>query len=161
MSPRNRPLRPCRAWSKPLKTSSDLYYPEDRPEGHPWFLFTEPRNYGKKRHGQWKTRWRADPGKASKNADERKENELNSPWYSMTTREITPMYTRDGYEREALAVAAARLSHQALSWSDRTRYPAPLHAALQMDLGHPQFRRSEPKDAESLEILREARGGDA
>lgn len=87
--------------------------------------------------------------------------ENNSPWYSMTTREITPMYTRDGYEREALAVAAARLSHQALSWSDRTRYPAPLHAALQMDLGHPQFRRSEPKDPESLEILREAREGDA
>ncbi|MEU9315779.1 RNaseH domain-containing protein [Streptomyces sp. NPDC048295] len=147
--------------TKPLKTSSDLYYPEERPEGHPWFLFTEPRNYGKKRHGQWKTRWRADPGKASKNADERKENELNSPWYSMTTREITPMYTRSGYEREALAVAAARLSHQALSWSDRTRYPAPLHAALQMDLGHPQFRRSEPKDQESIEILKEACGTDA
>ncbi|MFD8283491.1 RNaseH domain-containing protein [Streptomyces solisilvae] len=147
--------------TKTLKTSSDLYYPEDRPEGHPWFLFTEPRNYGKKRHGQWKSRWRADPGKASKNADERKENELNSPWYSMTTREITPMYARDGYDRETLAVAAARLSHQALSWSDRTRYPAPLHAALQMDLGHPQFRRSEPKDPESAEILREARGADS
>ncbi|MFF8549169.1 RNaseH domain-containing protein [Streptomyces albidoflavus] len=110
---------------------------------------------------QWKTRWRADPGKASKNADERKENELNSPWYSMTTREITPMHTRNGYEREALAVAAARLSHQALSWSDRTRYPAPLHAALQMDLGHPQFRRSEPKDQASLDILKEACGTDA
>lgn len=143
-----------------VKTSSDLYYPEARPEGHPWFLFTEPRNYGKKRHGQWKTRWRADPGKASKNADERKENELNSPWYSMTTREITPMHTRDGYDRETLAVAAARLSHQALSWSDRTRYPAPLHAALQMDLGHPQYRRSAPKDTESIEILTEASGTD-
>ncbi|GHH96233.1 hypothetical protein GCM10017779_66900 [Streptomyces capillispiralis] len=144
-----------------LKTSSDLYYPEDRPEGHPWFLFTVPRNYGKKRHGQWKTRWRADPGKASKNADERRENELNSPWYSMTTREITPMYTRKGYDREILAVAAARLSHQAISWSDRTRYPAPLHAALQMDLGHPQYRRSAPKDPESVEILNAANGIDA
>lgn len=143
-----------------VKTSSDLYYPEDRAEGHPWFLFTEPRNYGKKRHGQWKTRWRADPGKASKNADERKENELNSPWYSMTTREITPMHTRDGYDRETLAVAAARLSHQAISWSDRTRYAAPLHAALQMDLGHPQYRRSAPKDPESIEILKEATGAD-
>ncbi|MFI7356075.1 RNaseH domain-containing protein [Streptomyces avidinii] len=143
-----------------VKTSSDLYYPDDQSEGHPWFLFTEPRNYGKKRHGQWKTRWRADPGKASKNADERKENELNSPWYSMTTREITPMHTRDGYDRETLAVAAARLSHQALSWSDRTRYPAPLHAALQMDLGHPQYRRSAPKDDESIEILKEANGAD-
>ncbi|MET8160387.1 RNaseH domain-containing protein [Sphaerisporangium sp. NPDC005289] len=144
----------------PLKTSSDLYYPADQSEGHPWFLFTEPRNYGKKRHGQWKTRWRADPGQASKNADERKENELNAPWYAMTTREITPMYTRDGYNREPLAVAAARLSHQALSWSDRTRYPAPLHAALQMDLGHPQYRRSAPKDPESMEILRQATGND-
>lgn len=144
-----------------VKTSSDLYYPQGQSEGHPWFLFTQPRNYGKKRHGQWKTRWRADPGKASKNADERKENELNSPWYSMTTREITPMYTQDGYDRETLAVAAARLSHQAISWSDRTRYPAPLHAALQMDLGHPQYRRSEPKDFESLEILKEAKGTDS
>lgn len=143
-----------------VKTSSDLYFPEDRPDGHPWFLFTEPRNYGKKRHGQWQTRWRADPGNASENAEERKENELNSPWYSMTTREITPMYTREGYDRESLAVAAARLCHQAISWSDRTRYPAPLHAALQMDLGHPQYRRSAPQDRESIEILEAASGID-
>ncbi|MEU5581033.1 RNaseH domain-containing protein [Streptomyces huasconensis] len=60
-------------------------------------------------------RWRADPGKASKNADKRKENELNAPWHSMTTREITSMHARDGYDREILAVAAARLCHQALS----------------------------------------------
>ncbi|GAA1018932.1 hypothetical protein Aple_025280 [Acrocarpospora pleiomorpha] len=143
---------------KVIKTSSDLYYPADRPEGHSWFLYTEPRNYGKKRHGQYKSRWRAEAGKASDRADERKENELNSPWYAMTTREITPMYTQPDFDRAALAVATARLSHHALSWSDRTRYPAPLHAALQMDLDHPQFRRSVPKDADAQKILADATG---
>jgi hypothetical protein len=138
------------------KTSDQLAFPPNRPPDHPWFLFTVPRNYSRKRHGQWKTRWRAKPGVASTDAAERRENELNAPWYSTTTREINPMYTRAGYDREALAVAAARLSHQALSWSDRTRYPAPLHAALQMDLDHPQFRRSKPTDPESLDILRDA-----
>lgn len=145
---------------KIVKTSSDLYCPEGQPEGHPWFLYTVPRNYGKKRHGQHKTRWQAKPGVASDKADEREENELNSPWYAMTTREITPMFTRPGYEREAIAVAVARLSHQALSWSDRTRYPAPLHAALQLDLDHPQFRRSAPKiwEREERQIIEDALG---
>lgn len=143
---------------KTVKTSSDLYCPEGRPEGHPWFLYTEPRNYGKKRHGQHKTRWHAKPGVASENKDEREENELNSPWYAMTTREITPMFTRPGFDREAIAVAVARLSHQALSWSDRTRYPAPLHAALQLDVDHPQFRRSAPKIWEERQILEAALG---
>ncbi|MFF3787762.1 hypothetical protein [Streptomyces sp. NPDC001933] len=40
----------------------------------PGLQITEPRNYRKRRHGQRKTRWRADAGKASKNADERKES---------------------------------------------------------------------------------------
>jgi hypothetical protein len=74
----------------------------------------------------------------------------------MTTREIVPMYTRAGYDRESLAVAAARLSHQAISWADRTRYPAPLHAALQMDLSHPEFRRSRSTKPEDQKILDDA-----
>ncbi|MER8073709.1 RNaseH domain-containing protein [Streptomyces sp. NPDC094034] len=69
------------------------------------------------------------------------ESELNSPWYAMTTRGIALLYTQPGYDQEALAVAVARLCHQALSWCDRTRYPAPLHAALQMDLDHPRYRK--------------------
>jgi hypothetical protein len=144
---------------KEIKTSSDLYYPTNKPEGHPWFLFTEPRNYGRKRYGAQKTRWRADPARATGDGDF-EENEMNSPWYAMTTREITPLYTQPGYDREALAVAVARLCHQALSWCDRTRYPAPLHAALQMDLDHPQYRRSAPKDDdEQQHIIAEASGG--
>ncbi|GLF95259.1 RNaseH domain-containing protein [Streptomyces yaizuensis] len=139
-----------------IKTSSELYQPADPADGHPWFLFTEPRNYGKKRHGQHMTRWRANPGVASASADERRENELNAPWYAMTTREITPLHTQNQYSREALATATARLSHQALSWTDRTRYPAPLHAALQMDLDHPQYRRSAPDDIETSKILENA-----
>ncbi|MBR7839961.1 DUF3893 domain-containing protein, partial [Actinospica durhamensis] len=73
---------------KMIKTSSDLYYPAGKPEGHPYFLFTQPRNYGKKRYGQHKTRWRAELAKKSGTDGDFEENELNSPWYTMTTREI-------------------------------------------------------------------------
>ncbi|MFF9337319.1 RNaseH domain-containing protein [Streptomyces albogriseolus] len=30
------------------------------------------------------------------------------------------------------------------AWSNRTRYPVHLHAAQQMDLDHPQYRRHRP-----------------
>jgi hypothetical protein len=144
--------------AKEIKTSKDLFYPPGKPEGHSWFLFTEPRNYGRNRYGARKTRWRADlTKKTGDNGFE--ENEMSAPWYAMTTREIAPLYTQPGYDREALAVAVARLCHQALSWCDRTRYPAPLHAALQMDLDHPQYRRSAPIDDEQQHILAEATGG--
>ncbi|MFI1727709.1 RNaseH domain-containing protein [Streptomyces acidicola] len=36
--------------------------------------------------------------------------------------------------------------HQTIAWSDRSRYPMPLHSAKQLDLGHPQYRRSAPPE---------------
>ncbi|MFI9788622.1 RNaseH domain-containing protein [Kitasatospora sp. NPDC051984] len=65
----------------------------------------------------------------------------------------------EGLTREGLAVATARMCDQALSWSDRTKYPAPLHAALQMDLDHPNLRRSAPREYEDRAILAEAVDG--
>ncbi|WP_363319928.1 RNaseH domain-containing protein [Nocardiopsis exhalans] len=54
--------------------------------------------------------------------------------------------------RIVIAAAPVRLSHQPISWCDRSRYPAPLHAAKQMDLDHPQYRRSAlPEEQSSAE----------
>ncbi|MEW1913993.1 RNaseH domain-containing protein [Kitasatospora sp. NPDC085895] len=136
-----------------IKMSSELFRPSDAGPDSSWWVVTEPRNYGKTRFGQWKTRWRALPEKVGTQT----ESELKAPWYSMTCREITPMFVRgEGLTREGLAVATARMCDQALSWSDRTKYPAPLHAALQMDLDHPNFRRSAPREYEDRTILSEA-----
>ncbi|MFD7881879.1 RNaseH domain-containing protein [Streptomyces bauhiniae] len=126
-----------------IKVSQYLAWPGHQPEGHPWFLFSESRTHNRSRLGDDRTRWRA-----SDERDTRGDSELNGNWHSITTREINPMFTRR-HSREDLAQAAARLSHQALAWSERTRYPAPLHAALQMDLDHPQYRRSAPSDKEA------------
>ncbi|MDJ1130815.1 RNaseH domain-containing protein [Streptomyces iconiensis] len=40
----------------------------------------------------------------------------------------------------------ARLWHQTIAWFDRSRYPVPLHAAKQLDLDHPKYRRSAPPE---------------
>ncbi|WP_032769977.1 RNaseH domain-containing protein [Streptomyces sp. CNS654] len=56
-------------------------------------------------------------------------------------------------EPQSLALAAARLCHQPLAWANRTRYPVPLHAAQQMDLDHPQYRRSALADDQDTEAV--------
>ncbi|WP_372503898.1 RNaseH domain-containing protein [Actinomadura rupiterrae] len=38
------------------------------------------------------------------------------------------------------------MCHQTIGWSDRSRYPAPLRAAKQIDLDHPEYRRSTPPE---------------
>ncbi|GAA1774222.1 hypothetical protein GCM10009681_52180 [Luedemannella helvata] len=73
-------------------------------------------------------------------------------WYSMTATEIFPIVNDGKISPEALAIAAVQLCHQTLFWSDRARYPVPLHAAKQMDLDHPQFRRTAlPDEQETAE----------
>jgi hypothetical protein len=62
-------------------------------------------------------------------------------FYAMTATEILPIGGPFDEAREALSAMTARLCHQTLFWSDRARYPVPLHAARQMDLDHPQYRR--------------------
>ncbi|MFG3532844.1 RNaseH domain-containing protein [Streptomyces sp. NPDC047917] len=74
---------------------------------------------------------------------------MNSPWYAMTTREINPMHTQNGYARQALAIATARLSHQALTWSDRTRYATPSTAPSRWILTIPSTAGPRPRTTPS------------
>ncbi|MFF2216458.1 RNaseH domain-containing protein [Streptomyces antibioticus] len=55
--------------------------------------------------------------------------------------QIFPIAVNTDHRRELMMVTA-RLCHQAVAWKHRTRYPIPLHAALQMDKDHPQYRRT-------------------
>ncbi|MFG2698022.1 RNaseH domain-containing protein [Kitasatospora sp. NPDC048407] len=116
--------------------------------GYPfWVLFNVPRNYQAKGGdlGSKITRWDADPGKGG-DEGERETNQLKTPWWAMTATEIYPVGVADGIDRTMLARATARLCHQTIAWADRSRYAVPLHAAKQMDLDHPQYRRSAPPD---------------
>jgi hypothetical protein len=60
----------------------------------------------------------------------------------MNATEIYVSPARREVDGGALARMTARLCHQSLAWIERTRYPVPLHTYQQMDLDHPQCRRS-------------------
>ncbi|MGW1947565.1 RNaseH domain-containing protein [Streptomyces sp. NPDC001940] len=125
--------------------------------GHPfWVLFNIPRNYQAKGGdlGKTFTRWDADPGKGGEEG-ERETNELKTPWWAVTSTEIYPVGIADGVDRTMLARATARLCHQTIAWADRSRYPVPLHAAKQLDLDHPQYRRSAPPEEQGGEAADE------
>ncbi|MGW1130451.1 RNaseH domain-containing protein [Streptomyces griseoluteus] len=51
--------------------------------------------------------------------------------------------------QDGLASASAPV--QPSPWSNRTRYPVHLHAAQQMDLDHPQYRRTAPQEDNEAE----------
>ncbi|WP_131738708.1 RNaseH domain-containing protein [Actinomadura roseirufa] len=135
--------------SKDSRTSP-LLYKVNTDFGTPtWMLFNVPRNYdgsGGGRLGSTLTRWHASIGKGGENAADRRKNELKAPWYTMTNTGIHPIVLGPGIDGAALAHATARLCHQTIAWSDRSRYPAPLHAAKQIDLDHPEYRRSTPPE---------------
>ncbi|WP_165975032.1 RNaseH domain-containing protein [Nonomuraea deserti] len=135
--------------SKESRTSPKLYKLSPDFGTPTWMLFNVPRNYdgsGGGRLGSTRTRWDAPLGEAGEKAADRRKNELKAPWYTMTATEIHPFVLRPEIDAEALAIATARLCHQTIAWSDRSRYPAPLHAAKQMDLDHPEYRRSAPPE---------------
>ncbi|MDF5758380.1 RNaseH domain-containing protein [Spongiactinospora sp. TRM90649] len=114
-----------------------------------WILCNVPRAYdgdGAGRLGAKYTRWDAKRSVYSEKKEERRKGEMPQNWYSMTASEIYPLSCADGVPEEDLAVATAKLCHQTLFWSDRSRFPAPLHAARQMDLDHPQYRRTAPRE---------------
>ncbi|WP_419197626.1 RNaseH domain-containing protein [Microbispora hainanensis] len=75
---------------------------------------------------------------------------MSQNWYSMTASEIYPLSCANGVSEEALAVVTAKLCHQTLFWPDRSRFPVPLHAARQMDLDHPQYRRTAPLEEKQI-----------
>ena len=109
-----------------------------------WLLVTVPPQFdgaGAGRLGDAKTRWTADHG--SNAEGDLRRNEVRATWYAMNATEIYVIPIREAVDSAALAKITARLCHQPLAWTGRTRYPVHLHAAQQMDLDHPQYRRSE------------------
>jgi hypothetical protein len=122
-----------------------------------WLLTTVPLQYdgaGAGRLGATKTRWTADFGSNVKG--ELRKNEAKANWYSMNTTEIYVIPSTSDIDTSALARMTARLCTQSLGWTRRTRYPVQLHAANQMDLDHPQFRRSARGEDSEAETLGEA-----
>ncbi|GHJ49064.1 hypothetical protein Cs7R123_64060 [Catellatospora sp. TT07R-123] len=108
-----------------------------------WLLSTVPVQHdgsGAGRLGADKTRWTASYG--SNVEGELAKNEMRANWYTMNATEIFVIPLREGVDSRALAAMTARLCHQSLAWTSRTRYSVQLHAAQQMDLDHPQYRRS-------------------
>ncbi|WP_188308978.1 RNaseH domain-containing protein [Streptomyces sp. CBMA123] len=106
-----------------------------------WFLVNTTHQFdgnGAGRQGSKKTRWSALPWNKGK-------NEIKANYCAMTATEIFPIAVNTDHRRE-LTMVTARLCHQALAWKHRTRYPIALHAALQMDKDHPQFRRTVAPD---------------
>ena len=67
---------------------------------------------------------------------------MRATWYAMNATEIFMIPVAGNIDCCALAKMTARLCHQPLAWTSRTRYPVHLHAAQQMDLDHPQYSRS-------------------
>ncbi|MFJ2195318.1 RNaseH domain-containing protein [Streptomyces violaceusniger] len=133
------------------KGTSTLLFEVGTDFGTPvWLLCNVPRAYdgsGAGRLGSKRTRWEAQQSVQSENRSERRKGEMPQNFYAMTATEILPIGGPSDEAREALAAMTGRLCHQTLFWSDRARYPVPLHAARQMDLDHPQYRR-EVLDAE-------------
>ncbi|WP_187280842.1 RNaseH domain-containing protein [Microbispora sp. CSR-4] len=118
-----------------------------------WIFCNVPRAYdgdGAGRLGSKYTRWEAKRSVYSENKEERRKSEMSQNWYSMTASEIYPLSCANGVSEEALAVVTAKLCHQTLFWSDRSRFPVPLHAARQMDLDHPQYRRTAPLEEKQI-----------
>ncbi|MFD6150208.1 RNaseH domain-containing protein [Streptomyces sp. NPDC060243] len=63
-------------------------------------------------------------------------------WYNLTATEIAVIQHPDGETALPYALTCARLCNHALAWEHRTRHPLPIHAAIQMDKNHPEYRRT-------------------
>jgi RNaseH domain of pPIWI_RE/pPIWI_RE module N-terminal domain len=151
--------------SKPVeKETATTLYRITTDFGTPaWIFCNVPRAYdgaSASRLGSKYTRWDAKRSVASDKKEERRKGEMPQNWYAMTASVIYPLACRDGVSVDSLAISTAKLCHQAQFWDGRSRFPVPLHAAQQMDLDHPQYRRTaaleekpiaEPGEAESSE----------
>ncbi|MEW2084949.1 RNaseH domain-containing protein [Streptomyces sp. NPDC005283] len=63
-------------------------------------------------------------------------------WFNLTATEIAVIHHPDNAKALPYALTAARLCNHALAWEHRTRHPLPIHAAIQMDKNHPEYRRT-------------------
>ncbi|MCY1144112.1 RNAseH domain-containing protein [Actinoplanes sp. Pm04-4] len=145
--------------TKEGETSNALYKIETDFGTPVWLLCNVPRNYdggNSGRLGAKYTRWDAQCAVMSDIKEERRKSEIPEPWYSMTATEIFPIALTDRVSHEALAFATAQLCHQTMYWSDRARYPVALHAAIQMDKDHPQYRRTAQSADEEVDLDDEA-----
>jgi hypothetical protein len=156
-----RPIRVTRLnpQDKVIRTdgTTTLMYRAEPDLGNPvWFLVTVPTQYdgsGAGRLGDTKTRWTADHGSSADGALRR--NEVRANWYAMNATEIYVIPVNKDIDCHALAKITARLCHQPLAWTSRTRYSVHLHAAQQMDHDHPQYRRSALSDDPESDSLGE------
>jgi hypothetical protein len=129
--------------SEKKSTTNSLYRMESDFGADSWVLVTVPNQFdgaGAGRLGGKNTRWSASYG--SNEEGNLAKNEMKANWYTMTALGIYPLAIREGIPAEKLGVMTARLCHQPLAWANRTKYPVQLHAAWQMDLDHPQYRRT-------------------
>lgn len=128
---------------KPGRTTNALYE-QDYGTGDPVLLLaTVPRQYNGKgrnsRIGSDYSRWSAAP------------EEQPLIWYAHTSTEFL---VRGSAETAfQFGIATARLCDHAISWDGRTRYPAPLHLAMQMDRDHPQYRRTIDLEEEDADVF--------
>jgi hypothetical protein len=120
------------ATGKTKRTTGALYVVATPGPGGVWILSNIPRQFaGGKVHsraGNDHSRWQAQP------------EEMSRTWHAHTATEI---FVLEGTEDPLrFAVAAARLCDHPIAWDGRTRFPAPLHLAAQMDRDHPEYRQS-------------------
>ncbi|MCF4123029.1 RNaseH domain-containing protein [Antribacter sp. KLBMP9083] len=112
-----------------------------------WYLCSVPVQFdGGQRVGEKYTRWSARNDPTA---------EMRQNWYTMNATEIFPVANRSDLSDEGLVAGIAKLCHQTLYWTNRAKYPVPLHAAAQMDLDHPQYRRTIAPETPDDDILDE------
>lgn len=115
--------------------------------GGAWYLCSVPLQFdGGQRFGEKYTRWSATGDAIA---------EVRQNWYSMNATEIFPVTNNSDLSDEELVAGIAKLCHQTLSWTGRAKYPVPFHAAAQMDLDHPQYRRTIAPETPGEEALDE------
>ncbi|MFB8037489.1 RNaseH domain-containing protein [Streptomyces sp. NPDC056004] len=128
---------------KGSSTTSTLYQVEPDFGLSSWLLVTIPHQWdgsGAGRQGSENTRWTAQFKNPKSGI-----NEVKANWYSMGATEIYPV-PREDIPGKDLAVLVSKLCSRTMAWRNRTSYPVPVHAAYQMDLDHPQYRRTAPQE---------------
>lgn len=130
--------------SKESKTTNGLYEQHESGGDAVMLLSTVPRQYlgsgVHSRDGSDRSRWTAEP------------SQQPQTWYAHTGTQFLVRGAADGQARR-FGIAAARLCDHAIAWDGRTKYPAPLHLAMQMDRDHPEYRRTIDPDDEDADVL--------
>ncbi|MFJ4672520.1 RNaseH domain-containing protein [Kitasatospora purpeofusca] len=115
------------------KTSNSLFRLQDT--DRTFILSNRPHQMDGKTYfakaGRDRSRW------APQNGEEQAET-----WYSLNATEITVLHCPDHHDPATYAITTTRLCNYPLAGEHRTQLPLPIHAAVQMDKDHPDYRRS-------------------